>query len=99
MLVDIGRIAELAYVRVDGDRARDRRATRHPDLGAPTLVAAEVPLLGRVAAQVGDPQIRHRGTIGGSLAHADPAADLPMALFALGGRSSCRDRADAGRSR
>jgi carbon-monoxide dehydrogenase medium subunit len=48
-------------------------------------VRAEVPLLAYAAAQVGDPQIRHRGTIGGSLAHADPAADLPMTLLALGG--------------
>ena len=46
---------------------------------------SQAPLLAYAAAQVGDPQIRHRGTIGGSLAHADPAADLPMALVALGG--------------
>ena len=49
------------------------------------LVRAEVPMLAYAAAQVGDPQIRHRGTIGGSLAHADPSADLPMTLLALGG--------------
>jgi carbon-monoxide dehydrogenase medium subunit len=49
------------------------------------LVRAEAPLLAHAAGLVGDPQIRHRGTIGGSLAHADPAADMPMALLALGG--------------
>ena len=59
--------------------------TRHADLAASELVRAEAPLLAYAAAQVGDPQIRHRGTIGGSLSHADPAADLPMALVALGG--------------
>jgi aerobic carbon-monoxide dehydrogenase medium subunit len=48
-------------------------------------VRSQTPLLAHAAAQVGDPQIRHRGTIGGSLAHADPAADLPMALVAPGG--------------
>ena len=59
--------------------------TRHADLAASELARAEAPLLAYAAAQVGDPQIRHRGTIGGSLSHADPAADLPMALVALGG--------------
>ena len=54
-------------------------------MAASDLVRADAPLLAHSAAQVGDPQIRHRGTIGGSLAHADPAADLPMALVALGG--------------
>ncbi len=49
------------------------------------MLAAEVPLLAAVARTVGDPQVRHRGTIGGSLAHADPASDLPAAVLALGG--------------
>jgi carbon-monoxide dehydrogenase medium subunit len=60
-------------------------ATTHADLAESGLVRRDAPLLAHSAAQVGDPQIRHRGTIGGSLAHADPAADLPMALLALGG--------------
>jgi carbon-monoxide dehydrogenase medium subunit len=59
--------------------------TRHSDLAASELVRAQAPLLAYAASLVGDPQVRHRGTIGGSLAHADPAADLPMALLALGG--------------
>jgi carbon-monoxide dehydrogenase medium subunit len=54
-------------------------------VAASELVQAEAPLVAHAASLVGDPQIRHRGTIGGSLAHADPAADLPMALVALGG--------------
>ena len=69
----------------DGDDLVIGATTRHADLAASALVRAEAPLLAHAAAQVGDPQIRHRGTIGGSLAHADPAADLPMALVALGG--------------
>ena len=59
--------------------------TRHAELASSELLKAEAPILAYAAAQVGDPQIRHRGTIGGSLAHADPSADLPMTLLALGG--------------
>ena len=84
-LIDLGRLTELARVSADGDELVIGAMTRHADLAASELVAAEAPLLAHSAAQVGDPQIRHRGTIGGSLAHADPAADLPMALLALGG--------------
>ena len=84
-LIDIGRVAELAGIRADGDELVIGAMTRHADLAAAELVRSGAPLLAHAAAQVGDPQIRHRGTIGGSLAHADPAADLPMALLALGG--------------
>jgi aerobic carbon-monoxide dehydrogenase medium subunit len=85
VLIDIGRLDELAGVTADGDDLVVGATTRHADLAASELVRAEAPLLAYAAAQVGDPQIRHRGTIGGSLSHADPAADLPMALVALGG--------------
>ncbi len=85
VLIDIGRVAELAGVAAAGDELVIGATTRHADLAASALVQADAPLLAHAAAQVGDPQIRHRGTIGGSLAHADPAADLPMALLALGG--------------
>jgi carbon-monoxide dehydrogenase medium subunit len=85
LLIDIGGLAELAGVSVDGDDLVIGATTRHADLAASELARAEAPLLAYAAAQVGDPQIRHRGTIGGSLSHADPAADLPMALVALGG--------------
>ena len=85
VLVDIGGLTELAGVSVDGDDLVVGATTRHADLAASELVLAEAPLLAYAASQVGDPQIRHRGTIGGSLSHADPAADLPMALVALGG--------------
>jgi aerobic carbon-monoxide dehydrogenase medium subunit len=85
VLIDIGGLDELAGVTSDGDDLVVGATTRHADLAASELVRAEAPLLAYAAAQVGDPQIRHRGTIGGSLSHADPAADLPMALVALGG--------------
>ena len=85
LLVDIGRLDELAGVTTDGDELVVGATTRHADLAASELARAEAPLLAYAAAQVGDPQIRHRGTIGGSLSHSDPAADLPMALVALGG--------------
>jgi carbon-monoxide dehydrogenase medium subunit len=85
VLIDIGGLAELAGVSVDGDDLVIGATTRHADLAASDLARAEAPLLAYAAAQVGDPQIRHRGTIGGSLSHSDPAADLPMALVALGG--------------
>jgi aerobic carbon-monoxide dehydrogenase medium subunit len=85
VLIDIGSLEELAGVRADSSELVIGATTRHADLAASELVQAEAPLLAYAAAQVGDPQIRHRGTIGGSLSHADPAADLPMALVALGG--------------
>jgi len=85
ILIDIGELTELAGVSANGDELVIGATTRHADLAASELVRAEAPLLAYAAGQVGDPQIRHRGTIGGSLSHADPAADLPMALVALGG--------------
>jgi aerobic carbon-monoxide dehydrogenase medium subunit len=84
-LVDIGRVGELAGISADGDDLAIGATTRHAAIAGSDLVRSQAPLLAYAAAQVGDPQIRHRGTIGGSLAHADPAADLPMALLASGG--------------
>jgi carbon-monoxide dehydrogenase medium subunit len=85
VLIDISRIPGLSYVRVDGDEVAIGAGTRHHELEQDEVAAAEVPLLPYVASQVGDPQVRHRGTIGGSVAHSDPASDLPTALLALGG--------------
>jgi aerobic carbon-monoxide dehydrogenase medium subunit len=85
LLIDIGGLTDLAGVSLDGDDLVVGATTRHADVAASGLVRAEAPLLAYAAGQVGDPQIRHRGTIGGSLSHADPAADLPMAVVALGG--------------
>ncbi|MCW2522479.1 MAG: molybdopterin dehydrogenase FAD-binding protein [Frankiales bacterium] len=86
VLVDIGGIDELAYVRLDGDDVAVGATTRHAAVATSAVLREQVPLLAHAAGLVGDPQVRHRGTIGGSLAHADPAADLPVALSALGGR-------------
>ncbi|OLL74528.1 Carbon monoxide dehydrogenase medium chain [Pseudonocardia sp. Ae168_Ps1] len=84
-LIDIGRLPELSYIRVEGDEVAIGAGTKHRDVvGSPEL-AAEVPLLPAVARTVGDPQIRARGTLGGTLAHGDPAADLPAAVLALDG--------------
>jgi len=85
VLVDIARVTELSGIRLDGDEVVIGATTRHAEVVGSSLLRAEVPILAYAAAQVGDPQIRHRGTIGGSLAHADPSADLPMTLLALGG--------------
>jgi carbon-monoxide dehydrogenase medium subunit len=85
VLVDISRIPGLSYVRVDGDEVAIGASTRHHEVEKDAVAAAEVPILPYVASQVGDPQVRHRGTIGGTVAHSDPASDLPTALLALGG--------------
>jgi len=84
VLIDIARIPELAYIREDGDAIAIGAATRHADVVDSALLAEKAPLLPYVAHHVGDRQIRHRGTLGGSLVHADPAADLPSAALALG---------------
>jgi carbon-monoxide dehydrogenase medium subunit len=83
LLVDVAALAELRYIRAEDGELAVGALTRHADLAGSDAVRAAVPLLGHVAGLIGDPQIRHRGTIGGSLAHADPAADLPTAVTAL----------------
>jgi carbon-monoxide dehydrogenase medium subunit len=84
VLVDIGRVTDLSYIRDAGDHVAIGALTRHRDLEISDLLGQQVPLLPVAAAKVGDPQVRHRGTIGGSVAHADPASDLPATLVALG---------------
>ena len=85
VLVDVRPITDAAYVRVDGDAVAVGALTRHRDIVTSQVLRDEAPLLSIVAGFVGDPQIRNRGTIGGSLAHADPAADLPAAVLASDG--------------
>ncbi|MYB23718.1 MAG: xanthine dehydrogenase family protein subunit M [Acidimicrobiia bacterium] len=84
VLVDIGRLADLAYIREDGDHVAIGALTRHRAVETSELVAARAGLLGEVTSHVGDPQVRHRGTLGGAVAHGDPASDIPSALLALG---------------
>jgi aerobic carbon-monoxide dehydrogenase medium subunit len=82
-LVDLGKIAELRGIREDGDALVIGSMTTHYDVQHDQLVAEHAALLAEATTTVADPQIRHRGTFGGSLAHADPAADLPAVALAL----------------
>jgi carbon-monoxide dehydrogenase medium subunit len=92
VLVDIGRLTDLRSIHDAGDHIAVGALTRHRDLEQSGLLQAEVPILAHVAGLVGDPQVRHRGTLGGSLAHADPASDLPAVILALGGTLVARGR-------
>jgi carbon-monoxide dehydrogenase medium subunit len=83
LVIDLGAVASLRGIRLDGDALVVAAMTTHAEVAASELVRAEAPLLAAVAATVGDRQVRHRGTLGGSLAHADPAGDLPAAALAL----------------
>ncbi len=83
VLIDLGRITELSYVRDEGTYVAVGAMTRHHDVATSPLLASDIPLLAHTAGEVGDPQIRHRGTIGGSVAHGDAASDLPATLLAL----------------
>jgi carbon-monoxide dehydrogenase medium subunit len=85
VLVDVARIPGLSYIRVDDGEVAIGATTRHVELERSDVLRAEVPLLPHVASLVGDPQVRHRGTLGGTTAHCDPASDLPTALLALDG--------------
>jgi aerobic carbon-monoxide dehydrogenase medium subunit len=82
-LVDIGRLSDLSGVRDGGDHLAIGALTRHADLNGDPVAAQHCPLIAHVAGMVGDPQVRHRGTIGGSLAHGDPASDLPTVCLTL----------------
>lgn len=83
VLIDIGRLHDLSYIRDAGDHIAIGALTRHMDVENSTVLAEHVPLLAHAASHVGDAQVRHRGTIGGSIAHADPASDLPATTLAL----------------
>ena len=83
LLVDIGRLAELSYVRDAGASVAIGALTRRHDVHRAPLLLEYNPLVSYAAGLIGDPQVRHRGTIGGSLAHGDPASDLPAVLLAL----------------
>ncbi|MEI6402877.1 MAG: xanthine dehydrogenase family protein subunit M [Actinomycetota bacterium] len=84
VLVDIGRVNDLSYIRDAGDHIAIGALTRHMDVETSPVLAEHAPLLAHAAGHVGDPQVRHRGTIGGSIAHSDPASDLPATTLALG---------------
>jgi carbon-monoxide dehydrogenase medium subunit len=96
-LIDIGPLRELSFIREEGDAISIGALTRHADLERSETLAGLCPILPRVASEIGDPQVRHRGTIGGSLAHADPASDLPAVMVAL--RAELRIRGADGSER
>lgn len=81
-LIDIGRIAELNYIRDEGDSIAIGAATTHGAIAASDLVAQHLAMMSQAAGMIGDVQVRNVGTIGGSIAHADPAADWPASLLA-----------------
>jgi carbon-monoxide dehydrogenase medium subunit len=83
VIVDIGRLRDLSYIRDAGDHVAIGALTRHHEVETSELLRAQVPILAHATGQVGDPQVRHRGTIGGSIAHGDPASDLPAVTLAL----------------
>ena len=84
VLIDIGRVSDLSYIEEHGNEVRIGALTRHMDVENSDVLAQHAPLLAHAASHVGDPQVRHRGTIGGSIAHADPASDLPATTLAMG---------------
>ena len=85
VLVDIAGVRDLSHVEDRGDHIAIGALAKHRSIETSALLIAQCPMLAHVASKVGDPQVRHRGTIGGSLAHSDPASDLPAAVLALGG--------------
>ncbi len=88
-VIDIGRVAELKGITADSGMVRvDRALTTHAELASHPVIREYCSALADAAAQVGDPAVRNRGTIGGNVAHADPASDLPTVLTALGARFS-----------
>lgn len=82
-VVDIGRLPELNYIREEKGAIRVGAGTTHQQIETSALLRSKCPLIAETAACIGDPQVRNMGTIGGSAAHADPAADYPAALLAL----------------
>jgi carbon-monoxide dehydrogenase medium subunit len=83
-VVDIGRLSDLAYVRDGGTHIAIGALTRHAAVAADPLLAEHCPIVSFTAGQIGDPQVRHRGTLGGTLSHGDPASDMPAVMLALG---------------
>jgi carbon-monoxide dehydrogenase medium subunit len=84
LLVDVGRLGELSYVRDAGEQIAIGALTRHQDVRDAPLLRQHCPIVSHAASMMGDPQVRHRATIGGSLVHGDPASDPPAVMLALG---------------
>jgi carbon-monoxide dehydrogenase medium subunit len=90
LVVDIGRLDELSYVRDAGEHVAIGALTRHKDVRDAPLLREHCPIVSFTAGLIGDPQVRHRGTLGGSLSHGDPASDLPTVMLALDAKLQIR---------
>jgi carbon-monoxide dehydrogenase medium subunit len=82
-LIDISRIGSLAFIKREGDRLVIGAGTKHADVATSSDVRKAIPALGHLAGLIGDPAVRHKGTLGGSIANNDPAADYPAGVLAL----------------
>jgi aerobic carbon-monoxide dehydrogenase medium subunit len=83
LLIDVGRIPDLAGIRERDGKIVIGAATVHSEVAASSLLQERCPVMAEAAGMIGDPQVRNRGTVGGSVAHADPSADMPAVLVAL----------------
>ena len=88
VLVDVGGVSDLSYINAVNGEIAIGALTHHSDLEHSDVLAENCPMLAHVASLVGDPAVRHRGTLGGSLAHGDPAADLCHFVFPFGPKRS-----------
>lgn len=91
-LVDLGRLSDLAYVKDDGTHVAIGAMTRHAAVAADPVLAEHCPIVSHTAAKIGDPQVRHRGTLGGTLSHGDPASDMPAVMLAAGAELVARGK-------
>ena len=82
VLIDISGVSDLSYIEDKGDHIAVGALTKHRQVEQSDLLREHIPLIAHTASHVGDPQVRNRGTIGGSLCHGDPASDLPAAILA-----------------
>jgi aerobic carbon-monoxide dehydrogenase medium subunit len=92
LLVDIGRLSDLAYVEDVGTQVAIGALTRHAAVASDPLLQEHCPIVSFTAAQIGDPQVRNRGTLGGTLSHGDPASDMPAVMLALGAELVARGK-------
>jgi carbon-monoxide dehydrogenase medium subunit len=83
VLIDIARIPGLAGIHTKGEKVEIGAGTVHQDVASSSMLQQACPMIAECASDIGDPQVRNRGTLGGSLAHADPAADYPAVMLAL----------------
>ncbi len=89
VLIDIHRIADLSYIREEGDQIRCGAMTRHAEIEESDLIIEKIPMLHEAASQIGDAQVRNRGTLGGGLAEADPSGDYGPVALALNAQMQC----------